>query len=89
LWSQALATVPVTRFDGGSISLGGEVIWEGQLAESSPGVDEARAISVGPVLKWGNGRNLIVTGSGGYKDANFGDPTWYARVTFARYGIRL
>lgn len=92
LWSQAQATVPVMRMDPGAVSLGGEVIWEGEFGGSDTFLDDiapedSRAISVGPVVKWGNGRNLTVFVSGGYKDANFGDPTWYGRVGFARYGI--
>lgn len=101
LWSQAQATVPVVRLDPGAVRLGALVIWEGEFDEEEDVVfengvrvpvtvgEDVRALSVGPVLEWSNGRNLTVTTSGGWKDASFGDSTWFARVTFARYGIGL
>jgi hypothetical protein len=70
-----------------SLGVGAEVIFEGEMGgDDDPfdaGPSEFRATSVGPVLKWSNGRSLVVTGSGGYKDANTLDPTWYARLSFA------
>lgn len=85
LWSQAQAALPVATIPQGMVSVGAEYVWQGQLG-SEEGT-EYRAQSIGPLVRFNNGRNLVVTTSGGYKDSNTRDATWYARVSFARYGI--
>ena len=92
LWSQAQATVPVIRRESGAnVGVGAEVVWEGGMGDSE-GLNDFQAFSVGPVLKWSNGRTLSASVSAGYKKRDetvIEEETWYARVSIARFGIGL
>lgn len=87
VWSQAQALVPVVQLEsGGNLALGGEVIWQGEMDGDQD--TRSRAVQVGPVVRFSNGRNFLVSLGGGYKDNNNDrDDTYYARITAVRYGI--
>lgn len=78
LYSQGQATVPIARLDPGAVSVGGEAAWQGDLSDS----DAYRSTQLGPVLRWSSGTGLISALSGGWKDSNFTDDTWYLRLLF-------
>lgn len=81
LYSQAQAVLPLGR-----IGVGAEGVWQQQTG-AEEGATNYQSISAGPVLRLGLGAESAVTLAGGYKDDNVRDPTWYARVTFVRWGI--
>lgn len=94
LWSQAQATVPIVRRESGAnLGVGAEVVYEGGMGGDEEGLTDFRALSVGPVLKWSNGRSLSASVSGGFKrreEVEVEDvDTWYVRVSLARFGIGL
>lgn len=78
LYSLAQATYAVAQLQPGKISVGGEVAWQGDLGNP----DEYRSTQVGPVLRWSSGEGLISALSGGWKDSNFTDDTWYLKLLF-------
>lgn len=84
LYSQAQAVVPLGR-----IGVGAEAVWQQQTGNDDDvaGTVNYQSTSFGPVLRLGLGTESAVTLAGGYKDDNVRDPTWYARVTFVRWGI--
>lgn len=87
VWSQAQALVPVAQMSrGGNVALGGEVIWQGQTESGLE--SRASSLQVGPVVRFSNGRNFLVSLGSGYKNNNGDrDDTYYARITAVRYGI--
>lgn len=85
VWTQAQAVMPVASLDPGNVGVGAEVIYQ---TDTSAGGDY-HALQYGPVLRYNNGRNFMVTLGAGRKDNNVGDDTWYARVTAVSFGLRL
>lgn len=80
LWTNVVAVQPVLDVGGGSLSVGLDGIYEEQMIE-----DGFSAYSIGPAVRWSNNRNLGVTLSGGYRDADERDSTWYLRLGAAYY----
>lgn len=76
LYSQAQGTYAVANLNPGEISVGAEVVWQGDLNDSG----EYESTSFGPVLRWASGGPLIATLSGGLKDSNFTDSTYYLKL---------
>lgn len=85
LWSQVQAAVPVLQLGAGRVSVGGEAVWQGQLA----GDDRYSSRQLGPLVKWSTGHDSAITLGGGWKDSNSREPTWYARIGLVKYGIGL
>ena len=77
LWSQAQAYLPVFPVPPGSIDVGAEAIYQGDLDD-----DDTRALLIGPLVRWATGTGAFVFLSGGLKN-NLGpaDNTWYGRAT--------
>lgn len=77
LWTQAQAYLPVFPVPPGSIDLGAEYIFQGDLDD-----DDSRAQLFGPLVRWATGTGAFVFVSGGMKN-NLGpaDNTWYGRAT--------
>jgi hypothetical protein len=86
LWSTAQALVPLRQLDPGSIAVGGEVVWQGNVGSEDSDYNSWQA---GPVLRWSTGHDSSVTVGAGYKDSNTRDATWYARIGLVKYGINL
>lgn len=85
LWSQAQAVLPVMQLDPGAIGVGADLIYQADLGDS---VGESyRAVQVGPVVRYNDGRSLVVAVGAGYKSSNVTDDTYYGRITVVRYGI--
>lgn len=84
VWTQAQAVMPVANLDPGNIGIGAEVIYQ-----AVTGGGDYNAWQAGPVVRFNNGRNFNVTLGAGIKDSNVGDNTYYARLTFVHYGMRL
>jgi hypothetical protein len=80
LWTNVVAVQPVLDVGGGSLSVGLDGIYEEQMID-----DGSSAYSIGPAVRWSNNRNLGVTLSGGYRDADERDSTWYLRIGAAYY----
>lgn len=78
LYTQAQALVPLGR-----LGLGAEAVWQQQTGDEG----DYQSTSFGPVVRLGLSTQSAVTFAGGYKDDNVRDPTWYARLTFVRWGI--
>jgi hypothetical protein len=78
LFSQGQATFPITDLNPGAVSVGGEAAWQGDLSNS----EAYRSTQLGPVLRWSSGTGLISALSGGWKDSNLSDDTWYLRLLF-------
>lgn len=86
LWSTAQALLPIRELDPGSIAVGGEVVWQGNVGSED---SDYQSWQAGPVLRWSTGRESSVTVGAGYKDTNTRDATWYARIGFVKYGMDL
>lgn len=80
LWTNLVIAQPVLFRESGTLSVGADGVWEGQMVD-----DGFRAFSVGPAVRWSNDRNFGVTVAGGYRDADGRDPTWYVRLGGAFY----
>jgi hypothetical protein len=78
LYTQAQALVPLGR-----LGLGAEAVWQQQTGDEG----DYQSTSFGPVVRFGLSTQSSVSFAGGYKDDNVRDPTWYARLTFVRWGI--
>lgn len=92
LWNRGRAILRAAQGDFGSVHLGGEAVWQGEL-EAEPGRngEKYRSTQVGPVMQWVTaGENILVLGAG-WKKLNptapdFGTPdfqeedTWYAKA---------
>lgn len=76
LYSQAQGTYAVANLDPGKISVGAEVVWQGDVSDS----EGYQSTSFGPVLRWASGGPLITTLSGGLKDSNITDSTYYLKL---------
>lgn len=76
LWTQAQAYVPVFAVPPGSIDLGAEYVFQGDLDD-----ENTRAQLIGPLVRWATGTGSWVFLSGGLKN-NLGpaDNTWYGRA---------
>jgi hypothetical protein len=86
LWSTAQALVPIRQLDPGSIAVGGEVVWQGNVGSDDSDYESWQA---GPVARWSTGHDSSVTVGAGYKDSNTRDATWYVRLGLVKYGIDL
>lgn len=77
LWSQAQAYVPIFPVPPGSIDLGAEFVYQGDLDD-----EDTHAQLIGPLVRWATGSGAFVFFSGGLKN-NLGpaDNTWYGRAT--------
>lgn len=77
LWSQAQAFLPVVQLNPGSIDIGAEYVFQGDLDD-----DDTRAQLIGPLARWATGAGSWIFLSGGLKN-NLGpaDNTWYGRAT--------
>lgn len=82
VWTQGQAVLPVMDLSPGNLGVGAEVTY---MANN----DDYHAMQIGPVVRFNNGRNLIVALGAGYKDNHLVDDTWYARLTLVNYGIRF
>jgi len=80
LWTNLVAVQPVASLGEGTLSVGVDGIYEEQMIDNG-----FSAYSVGPAVRWSNNRNLGVTLSGGYRDADSRDSTWYLRIGAAFY----
>lgn len=78
LWSRGRVTRRVVELDPGSLNLGAEAVWQGETADE-PG-DEYRVTQYGPVLQWITGADWILAGSGGWKNIENDEDTWYAKL---------
>jgi hypothetical protein len=81
LYTQAQALVPLGR-----LGVGAEAVWQQQTGAEGNATNY-QSTSFGPVVRLGLSTESSVTFGGGYKDDNVRDPTWYARLTFVRWGI--
>jgi hypothetical protein len=81
LYTQAQALIPL-----GGLGVGAEAVWQQQTGAEGDAVNY-RSTSFGPVVRVGLSTRSSVTFAGGYKDDNVRDPTWYARLTFVRWGF--
>lgn len=85
LWSRARATFGVAPWSGGTLALGGDLVWQGHLDDDTEvgGVEilvpTYEALQVGPVLQWQSDR-LIGGLGGGWKKIRNADDTWYFKV---------
>lgn len=86
LWSTAQALLPIRELNPGSLAVGGEVVWQGNVGSDDSDYESWQA---GPVLRWSTGHDSSVTVGAGYKDSNSRDATWYARIGLVKYGINL
>jgi hypothetical protein len=90
-WNQGQASVPVwhgaaSGATAPSLSLGGQVVYEGKLG----GSNTYHSWSAGPLLKYNTGHQSSVSLSAGVKSrSTLDDHTWYASVGLVRYGISL
>ena len=77
LWTQAQAYVPLFPVPPGSIDVGAEYVFQGDLDD-----DDSHAQLIGPLVRWATGTGAFVFLSGGWKN-NLGpaDNTWYGRAT--------
>lgn len=80
LWTNLVVVQPVLNMRSGTVSVGLDGIYEEQMID-----DGFSAYSIGPAIRWSNDRNLGVTLSGGYRDADSRDSTWYLRIGAAFY----
>lgn len=78
LYTQAQAVYGIANLNPGKISVGGEAAWQGDLGNA----DEYRSMQFGPVLRWSTGGGVISALSGGWKDSNTSEDTWYMKVLF-------
>jgi hypothetical protein len=85
LWTQGQATIPVANLNPGSVGVGAEAIYQ---TETRSDLDY-HALQLGPVLRYNNGRNLIIQLGAGWKNPNVGDDTYYARLTVVSYGVKV
>jgi hypothetical protein len=85
LWSQAQAILPVAELSPGSIGVGAEAVWQGNVG----GEGDYEAWQVGPVVRWSTGHESNLLVGAGYKNSSSRDATWYARVGFVKYGMSL
>jgi hypothetical protein len=85
LWTQGQATLPVVSLNPGNLGVGAEAIYQ---TDASSGADY-HALELGPVLRYNNGRNLILQLGAGWKSSNVSDDTYYARLTMVSYGLKL
>lgn len=76
LWTQAQAYLPIFPVPPGSIDLGAEYVFQGDLDD-----EDTRAQLVGPLVRWATGTGAFVFLSGGLKN-NLGpaENTWYGRA---------
>ncbi len=81
LYTQAQALVPLGR-----LGVGAEAVWQQQTGAEGNATNYT-STSFGPVVRLGLSTESSVSFAGGYKDDNVRDPTWYARLTFVRWGI--
>lgn len=82
LYTQGQAVLPL-----GGFGVGAELVWQQQMGDDDGDDFEYRSTSVGPLVRFGLGAESSLTLAGGYKDDNVRDPTWYARLTFVRWGL--
>lgn len=81
LWSRGRATARVADLEPGSVHLGGEAVWQGQMED--PVIGEGyQATQLGPVVQFiSRNDGPIVALGGGWKDDNVGtESTWYAKA---------
>lgn len=85
LWSRGRSTARLMRFDnGGSLRLGGEVVWQGFVEDDT---EDYSALQFGPVLSWHVRPETILTVGGGWKDVEDDDETHgYFKLEFV-YGF--
>lgn len=91
LWSRARGTVRAMQGDWGNLHVGGEVGWQGNMAEETT---EYQALQYGPVLQWNSGNMLTMVFGAGWKDWESTtrptpltevvseDNDWYVKVEF-------
>lgn len=91
LWSRARLLRRIADVgDGGGVSLGGELVWQGDMEEEEELIDDvlqtrakSSTIQAGPVLQWVSGGASIWALSGGWKQnssGDFDDETWYLKL---------